>query len=194
MRLGGPGAGRLRRRRAGGRTAVYAGRGLNTYLLQNLLPNRELLASAGELQAILLNNNDFLTTRISYRLDLKGPSALVQTACSTGLVAVHMACQACSPGSVTWRSPARSRSPCRSSPATLPGGERDVRRRPLPRLRRPSRRRRRGGGAGMVVLKRLAEAVADGDYVHAVIRGSAVNNDGGARVGFTAPASPARRR
>jgi len=173
---------------AGGRTAVYAGAGLNTYLLQNLLPNRELLASAGELQAILLNNNDFLTTRISYRLDLKGPSALVQTACSTGLVAVHMACQGllageCDlalAGAVSITVPQLSGylyqegsvmsvdGHCRAFDAQAGGAV-------------------EGAGAGMVVLKRLAEAVADGDYVHAVIRGSAVNNDGGARVGFTAP-------
>ena len=172
----------------GGRTAVFAGAGLNTYLLQNLLPNRELLAKVGELPAILLNNNDFLTTRISYKLDLRGPSALVQTACSTGLVAVHMACQSllggeCDmalAGAVSITFPQLSgylhqeggvMSPdghCRAFDAQAGGAV-------------------EGAGAGMVVLKRLADAIADGDFVHAVIRGSAANNDGASRVGFTAP-------
>jgi acyl transferase domain-containing protein len=172
----------------GGRTAVFAGAGLNSYLLQNLLPNRELLANVGELQAILLNNNDFLTTRISYKLDLRGPSALVQTACSTGLVAVHMACQSllggeCDmalAGAVSITFPQLSgylhqeggvMSPdghCRAFDAQAGGAV-------------------EGAGAGIVVLKRLADAIADGDFVHAVIRGSAANNDGASRVGFTAP-------
>jgi acyl transferase domain-containing protein len=173
---------------AGGRTAVFAGAGLNTYLLHNLLPDRELLASAGELQAILLNNNDFLTTRISYKLDLRGPSALVQTACSTGLMAVHMACQSLLGGecdmalagavSITFPQVAGYlhqeggvMSPdghCRAFDAQAGGAV-------------------EGAGAGMVVLKRLADALADGDFVHAVIRGSAANNDGASRAGFTAP-------
>ncbi|HEV7516622.1 MAG TPA: beta-ketoacyl synthase N-terminal-like domain-containing protein, partial [Thermoanaerobaculia bacterium] len=173
---------------AGGRTAVFAGAGLNSYLLHNLLPNRELLANVGELQAILLNNNDFLATRISYKLDLRGPSALVQTACSTGLMAVHVACQSllggeCDlalAGAVSITFPQRAgylhqeggvMSPdghCRAFDARAGGAV-------------------EGAGAGMVVLKRLAEALADGDFVHAVIRGSAANNDGAGKVGFTAP-------
>ncbi len=173
---------------AGLRTAVFAGAGLNTYLLHHVLPNRELLKNAGELQAILLNNNDFLTTRISYKLDLRGPSILVQTACSTGLVAVHMACQSLLGGecdlalagavSITFPQIAgylhqqgSVMSPdghCRAFDAAAGGAV-------------------EGAGAGMVVLKRLADALADGDTIHAVLRGSAANNDGASRAGFTAP-------
>jgi acyl transferase domain-containing protein len=173
---------------AGARTAVFAGAGLNTYLLHHILPRRELLQNVGELPAILLNNNDFLTTRISYKLDLRGPSALVQTACSTGLVAVHMACQSLLGGecdlalagavSITFPQIAGYlhqeggvMSPdghCRAFDAAAGGAV-------------------EGAGAGMVVLKRLADALADGDTVHAVIRGSAANNDGASRAGFTAP-------
>jgi acyl transferase domain-containing protein len=176
----GPGAGR--------RAAVFAGAGLNTYLLHNILPNRELLQNAGELQAILLNNNDFLTTRISYKLDLRGPSVLVQTACSTGLVAVHMASQSLLGGecdlalagavSITFPQVAGYlhqeggvMSPdghCRAFDAAAGGAV-------------------EGAGAGIVVLKRLADAIADGDTIHAVLRGSAANNDGASRAGFTAP-------
>jgi acyl transferase domain-containing protein len=173
---------------AGLRTAVFAGAGLNTYLLHHVLPHRELLKNVGELPAILLNNNDFLTTRISYKLDLRGPSVLVQTACSTGLVAVHMACQSLLGGecdlalagavSITFPQIAGYlhqeggvMSPdghCRAFDAAAGGAV-------------------EGAGAGMVVLKRLADAIADGDTVHAVLRGSAANNDGASRAGFTAP-------
>jgi len=79
--------------RAGGRAAVYAGSGTSSYVFSNLLPNAGLLATVGGLQAMLLNDRDFLATRLSYKLDLKGPSVVVQTACSTGLTAVHMASQ-----------------------------------------------------------------------------------------------------
>ncbi len=174
--------------RTAARVAVFAGAGLNSYLLSNLLPDRALLERVGELQAILLNNNDFLTTRISYKLDLKGPSALVQTACSTALVAVHMACQSllggeCDmalAGGVSITVPQVTgylyqdggvMSPdghCRAFDARAGGAV-------------------EGGGAGMVLLKRLTDALADGDHIHAVIRGSATNNDGAGRVGFTAP-------
>ncbi len=174
--------------RTAARIAVFAGAGFNSYLLSNLLPDRALLARVGELQALLLNNNEFLTTRISYKLDLRGPSALVQTACSTALVAVHMACQSllggeCDmalAGGVSITVPQVSgylhqeggvMSPdgrCRAFDARAAGAV-------------------EGGGAGLVVLKRLADALADGDHVHAVIRGSATNNDGAGRVGFTAP-------
>ncbi len=174
--------------RTAARIAVFAGAGLNSYLLANLLPDPALRARGGELQAILLNNNDFLTTRISYTLDLRGPSALVQTACSTALVAVHLACQSllggeCDmalAGGVSITVPQIAgylyqdggvMSPdgrCRAFDAAAGGAV-------------------EGGGAGLVVLKRLADALADGDAIHAVIRGSATNNDGAGRAGFTAP-------
>ena len=71
-----------------GRVGVYAGSGLNTYILRNLAPNRELMATAGDYQILIGNDKDFLPTRVSYKLDLKGPSYNVNTACSTSLVAV----------------------------------------------------------------------------------------------------------
>ena len=181
---------------AGGRIGVWAGSGVSSYLISNLLPpgdrggreRQERLASLGALQVLLLNDRDFLATRTSYALDLKGPSASVQTACSTSLVAVHMACQnlfagECDlalAGGVSISLPLRSgylfqegsvASPdghCRAFDAAAAGAV-------------------EGNGCGIVVLKRLAEAVADGDRVYAVIRGSAVNNDGAAKAGFTAP-------
>ncbi|MEA2604415.1 MAG: hypothetical protein QOF89_5407 [Acidobacteriota bacterium] len=174
--------------RVGGRAAVYAGSGTSSYLFSNLLPNAGLLATVGGLQAMLLNDRDFLATRLSYKLDLKGPSVLVQTACSTGLTAVHMASQSllsgesdlALAGAVSIALPSKDgylfqeggiASPdghCRAFDAAAGGAV-------------------VGNGAAVVVLKRLADALEDGDRVYAVIRGSAVNNDGSDRVGFTAP-------
>ena len=79
-------------RRAAGRTGVWAGSGASSYLISNLLPSEASLQALGAFQVLLLNDRDFLATRTSFTLDLKGPSASVQTACSTSLVAVHMAC------------------------------------------------------------------------------------------------------
>jgi len=171
-----------------GRAAVYVGSGTSSYLLSNLLPNLEEMRRAGTLQVLILNDRDFAATRLSYKLNLRGPSAVVQTACSTGLMAVHMACQSllagetdlAVAGAVSITAPIKDgylyqegsiSSPdghCRSFDAGAGGSV-------------------AGTGAGVVVLKRLADALEGGDPVHAVILGSAANNDGSAKVGFTAP-------
>ncbi|HSK77095.1 MAG TPA: beta-ketoacyl synthase N-terminal-like domain-containing protein [Thermoanaerobaculia bacterium] len=171
-----------------GRIAVFGGAGSNAYLLYNLLPNEELLERVGILQAVLMNEGDFLTTRVSYKLNLKGPSVLVQTACSTALVAVHTACQSllsgesdmALAGGVSIDVPQKGGYLYQESSVASPDGHcRAFDERAAGTVN--------GSGAGVVVLKRLADAVADGDVVHAVIRGSAINNDGSAKVGFTAP-------
>ncbi|HEX3126507.1 MAG TPA: type I polyketide synthase, partial [Thermoanaerobaculia bacterium] len=171
-----------------GRIGVWAGSGASSYLISNLLHNQEKLESFGGLQVLLLNDRDFLATRASYELNLRGPSVSVQTACSTSLVAIHMAsqsllggeCDLALAGGVSISAPLRTgylyqegsvMSPdgcCRAFDASASGAV-------------------EGNGCGVVALKRLADAVADGDRIYAVIRGSAVNNDGSAKVGFTAP-------
>ncbi|HEX2078088.1 MAG TPA: amino acid adenylation domain-containing protein [Longimicrobium sp.] len=170
-----------------GPVGVYAGTGAGGYLLHNLLPYAAELASAG-FDVMVGNEKDFLPTRVSYKLGLEGPSLLVQTACSTSLVTVHVACRAllggeCDmalaggvsiasalPRGYTWRdgSIASPDGHCRAFDAAAEGT--------VP-----------GAGAGVVVLKRLADALADGDTIHAVILGSAINNDGAAKVGYMAP-------
>src|SRR5262249_26733770 len=171
-----------------GAVGVYAGATINTYLLNNLITNEALINSLDPVQINITNGGDFLTTRVSYKLNLKGPSHLIQSACSTSLVAVHVACQsllndecdmALAGGvSINVR--------LRSGYRYLPGG-----------MMSPDGHCRAfdanaqgtvfGSGVGIVVLKRLADAVADRDHVYAIIKGSAINNDGSLKVGYTAP-------
>ena len=172
-----------------GRIGVYAGSGHNAYMPYNLLTNPDLIESVGFfLIRHTGNDKDFLSTRVSYCLDLDGPSINVQTACSTSLVSVHMAsqsllggeCDVALAGGVTVElphargyqyEPGEILSPdghCRSFDANSQGTV-------------------FGSGVGVVVLKRLDDALRDNDCIHAVIRGSAVNNDGSGKVSYLAP-------
>jgi amino acid adenylation domain-containing protein len=166
---------------------VYAGAGLNTYFL-NLLASSAAQEIAGGFQTLISNDKDFLTTRASYKLNLSGPSVTVQTACSTSLVAVHLACRAllyheCDmalAGGVSVGVPQKSGylyeagsvgasdGHCRAFDARASGTV-------------------NGDGVAVVVLKRLTDALVDRDCIHAVIRGTSVNNDGSAKIGYTAP-------
>ena len=172
-----------------GLIGIFGGSGHNAYLSYNLLTNPELVESVG---FFLLrhtgNDKDFLTTRVSYAMNLKGPSVNVQTACSTSLVAVHLAgqsllnreCDMALAGGVTIELPHRQGylalegeilSPdghCRAFDADAGGTV-------------------FGSGVGLVVLRRLEDALAAGDTIHAIIRGSAVNNDGAGKVNYLAP-------
>ena len=170
-----------------GSLGVFAGAALSTYMM-NLVSTTNILQVVGIAPTLIANANDYLTTRVSYKLNLRGPSIDIQTACSTSLVAVHVACQnllsgECNialAGGVTvinpqkggyWYQEGGILSPdghCRAFDAGANGTV-------------------GGNGVGIVVLKRLEDALADGDTIHAVIRGSAVNNDGSAKVGYTAP-------
>jgi acyl transferase domain-containing protein len=170
-----------------GRIGVYAGSGPNSYLF-NLLAGRELMPTAEDFQLILGNDRDHLATAISYKLDLRGPSLTIQTACSTSLVAVHLACQSlligeCDlalAGGVSIGVPQRAGYLHQEGMILSPDGH-----------CRAFDARAQGtvgsSGAGLVVLRRLSEAIADSDTVMAIIRGSAINNDGAAKAGFTAP-------
>jgi acyl transferase domain-containing protein/thioesterase domain-containing protein len=173
--------------RYAGRIGVFAGASPNTYLL-NLYSHPEIIRSISGLQANIASEKDHLTTLVSYKLNLKGPGVTVQTACSTSLVAVHLACQSLLNGECDMALAggvcigARQKvgylhhegdvlSPdgyCRTFDADANGTV-------------------AGNGAGIVLLKRLDDAIADGDQIHAVIRGSAINNDGSQKVGYTAP-------
>lgn len=171
-----------------GAIGVYAGVGMNTYLLNNLYPNRNLLESLGDFQVMIGNDKDFLSTCVSYKLNLKGPSINVQTACSTSLVAVHLAsqsllngeCDMALAGGVTVRVPEKAGYFYREGMIFSPDGH-------CRAFDARSQGTVGGSGVGIVVLKRLEDALADGDCIHAVIKGSAINNDGSLKVGYTAP-------
>ena len=172
-----------------GRTiGIYAGSSLNSYFMSQLLPNRDLLASVGGYQLMIGNDKDFLTTRASYKLDLHGPSMAIQTACSTSLVAVQVACQAllrgeCDmalAGAVSITFPQRTGYQYQEGMIFSPDGSC----RPFDA---DARGTRSGAGAGIVALKRLDDAITDHDTIHAVILGVAINNDGAGKAGFTAP-------
>ena len=169
-----------------GRIGVYAGVGINAYLHHaGLLGLREL---SERYQAFISNDKDFVPTRVSYKLDLTGPSVNVQTACSSSLVAVHLACQALAAGDcdmalaggVSIRVPQHAGYLHEPAGIGSPDGHCRV-------FDEQAAGTVFGSGAGLVVLKPLAAALADGDTVHAVIRGTAINNDGGRKLGYTAP-------
>ncbi|MFB2772378.1 SDR family NAD(P)-dependent oxidoreductase [Pelatocladus sp. BLCC-F211] len=164
---------------------VYAGTSFGSYLL-NIYSNYELIASVGDKQIEKATSPDYVTTLVSYKLNLQGPSYAVQTTCSSSLVAVHLACQSllsgeCDialAGGVSISTAVgylykeggieSADGHCRAFDAKASGTV-------------------KGRGLGLVVLKRFEEAIADGDCIHAVIKGSAINNDGSDKVSYTAP-------
>jgi phthiocerol/phenolphthiocerol synthesis type-I polyketide synthase E len=177
-----------------GSVGVYAGCGINSYLINNVnpnrgfFPNRTFLESVYDFQQLVANESDHLSTRVSYKLNLTGPSISLQTACSTSLVAVHLACQALLMGDCDMALAGGS-SICVPQGAgylaeegmvTSPDGHTrafDVK----------GRGTLFGSGVGAILLKPLPAAMADRDAIYAVIKGSAINNDGASKVGFTAP-------
>ncbi|MFI5836654.1 type I polyketide synthase [Micromonospora sp. NPDC051300] len=172
-----------------GHVGVYAGSAISTYLLA-LLADPALVASVGGYRILLANDKDHLTTRVAHQLDLRGPAVTVQTACSTSLVAVHVATQAllareCDmalAGGVAVSLPQVSGYRYEPQGIMSPDGH-------CRAFDAEARGTVAGNGAGVVMLKRLADALADGDTVHAVVLGSAVNNDGAGKSGYTAPSA-----
>ena len=177
-----------------GSIGVWAGSGINSYLLYNLVTGHDYLArlvggyQQGESAAQFSNDRDFLATRVSYKLNLRGPSLTVQTACSTSLVAVVQACQAlwgyqtdmALAGGVSITFPQRRGYVYQEGAIASADGHTRT-------FDAAAQGTVFSSGAGVVLLKRLEEAQADGDRVVAVIRGAAINNDGAGKVSFTAP-------
>lgn len=174
-----------------GAISVYAGAAISLYQMSVMMANYDVLRSSDSLRTLFATGvaNDYLATRVAYKLRLRGPAVTIQTACSTSLVAVHMACQSLLSGEsdVALAGGVSVQSSCfKSGYMYSEGGmtSPDGRCRPFDE-----------GAAGTiftdgsacVVLKRLADALADGDQIYAVIRGTAVNNDGAEKLGFAAP-------
>ncbi|HEX6292515.1 MAG TPA: beta-ketoacyl synthase N-terminal-like domain-containing protein, partial [Herpetosiphonaceae bacterium] len=177
-----------------GLIGVYGGTSSNSY--QHLVhAHAQTLKAVGHLQADIGNARDYLTTRVSYKLNLQGPSVVVQTACSTSLVAVHIACQSllsgeCDmalAGGVSIQVPQQAGYFYQEGGVAAPDG----------RCRAFDARAQGavpGSGVGIVVLKRLQDALDAGDTIHAAIKGSAINNDGATKAGFTAPSVDGQAR
>ncbi|GCE15768.1 type I polyketide synthase [Tengunoibacter tsumagoiensis] len=171
-----------------GLVGVFAGSGFCSYLLNNLYGNPEVMELAGKLQIAVGNERDSLASTVSYKLNLKGPSIAVQTFCSTSLVAVHLAsqsllnyeCDIALAGGVAITVPQESGYLYENGGIVSPDGE-------CRTFDAQAQGSVMGNGIGVVALKRFEEAVEDGDHIYAIIRGSAVNNDGSVRVGYTAP-------
>lgn len=173
-----------------GSIGVFAGTGANTYFINNVLPNQHLIENVGSLLVTTLNEKDYVASRTAYELDLKGPAVSVHSACSTSLLAIAEAvaslrngqCNVALAGGSSITSPVNSGhlysagtmlsadGHCRSFDASSDGTV-------------------FSDGAGVVLLKRLEEAIHDGDTIYAVIKGTGVNNDGADKGSFTAPNS-----
>lgn len=172
-----------------GAIGVYAGCGMGSYFYFNLCSNPDLVDQTG---MFLLrhtgNDKDFLATRVSHIFDLKGPSINLQTACSTSLVAVHFATQAllngeCDmalAGGVTIELPHARGYLFTEGEILSPDGQCHA-------FDHRAQGTVFGSGAGAVVLRRAVDAVRDGDHIWAILKGSAVNNDGAAKAGYLAP-------
>jgi len=165
--------------------SIYGGAAMNTYFIQSGMMSR---FSDEYLPTLLGNDNSFLTTRVSYKLNLKGPSVTVQTACSTGLIAVHTACMSLlnHESKMALAGGVSVRAPHHTGYLHQEGSvfSRDGHCRPFDAKASGTIF---GSGVGMVVLKRYADAVEDRDHIYAVIKGSAINNDGSAKTDYTAP-------
>ncbi|ELR97351.1 type I polyketide synthase [Gloeocapsa sp. PCC 73106] len=182
-----------------GVVALYAGAALNTYLLNQIYPNRDqldpqdsleivTLDSLGGFQMMVSNDKDYLTTRVSYKLNLTGPSVNVQTACSTSLTAVHLAiqslqdrsCDLAIAGGVSVQIPQTTGYLYQEGLIVSPDGH-------CRAFDAKAQGTVFGNGVGLVVLKPLNQAIADKDHIYAVIKGSGIANDGGTKVNYLAP-------
>jgi amino acid adenylation domain-containing protein len=169
---------------------VFAGMHHGTYFQRHIAPRTDLVERVGAFPLSLLNEHDYVTTRVAHKLNLTGPAIDVQTACSTSLVAICQAvdslraghCDMALAGGVSIQCPPRAGYVYQAGAMFSP----DARTRTFDR---DAKGTVFSDGAVIVLLKRLADAIADGDPIHALIRGTAVNNDGRAKGSFTGPSS-----
>ncbi len=182
-------------------TGVYAGCSPSTYFLRNVCGNRQFLEdyTAGyqvsHYPALLGSNVDFLATRVSYKLNLRGPAYTLQAGCSTSLLAVCQAaralqtfdCDMALAGGVSITFPQERGYPYQEGGMVSRDGH-------VRAFDSEAQGTVFGSGAGVVVLNRLENAVADGDLIIGIIRGFATNNDGAGKVGYTAPSVEGQAR
>ncbi len=169
-----------------GPIGVFGGCDMSTYMYQ-VYTYLDPMTPASPM-ALIGNDKDYLTTQVSYKLNLKGPSMAIQTSCSTSLVAVGVACQSlwshsCDmalAGGVSIAVPQKQGYYYQAGGILSPDGH-------CRTFDAEGQGTVVGNGVGMVLLKRLSDALADGDMIHALIKGAALNNDGSLKVGYTAP-------
>jgi amino acid adenylation domain-containing protein len=167
---------------------VFAGVSANTYFLNNVLRNPDVLEKIGLFGAQLLNEKDYVASRVAYKLDLLGPALSIHTACSTSLVAISEAffalqegrCEMALAGGASVLCPQNAGHVYQEGAMLSKDGH-------TLSFSEDSNGTVFSDGAGVVLLKRLDDALRDGDEVLAVIRGAAINNDGGLKPSFTAP-------
>lgn len=169
-----------------GDIGVFASSGRDYYFMERVLPSVQHSMPVNMLQAILANDKDFLSSRVSYKLNLTGPSVTLQSACSSSLVSIQMACESLRSGmsdmalaggvSIFYNYGYQYQEQMIESPdGYCRAFDKDAQGTVLT------------SGIGVVVLKRLSDAISDKDCIHAIIRGGAINNDGANKMAFTAP-------
>ncbi|MCB0809398.1 MAG: amino acid adenylation domain-containing protein, partial [Flavobacteriales bacterium] len=171
-----------------GPIGVYAGIGNNTYYTRNVLGHPELIEQVGSFQVMTGNEKDYIATRLAFEFDLRGPALSIHTACSTSLVAIAEACKAlrngdCDmalAGGIAITVPINSGIIYNEGGMYSPDGSTRT-------FDAAGKGTSFSDGVGIVVLRRLEDALADGDHIHAVVHGVAVNNDGSDKASFTAP-------
>lgn len=171
-----------------GSIGVYAGKGLNNYLLKNLLRRPGSFEDILDFQTIIYNDKDFISTQVNYKFNLTGPGVCIQSACSTSLVAIQLAyqalltyqCDVAISGGTHLINPRTKGMLYKEGEIYSPDG-----------VCRPFDKNASGTlfgeGVGVVVLKRLEDALNDRDHIYGVIRGAAINNDGSQKVSYAAP-------
>lgn len=170
------------------RVGVFASTGMSFYLLKHILSDPELLKNVDDYQLLMSNDKDFLATRLSYLFNLQGPSVNLQTGCSSSLVSVHYACQSllngeCDmalAGGVSLTIPQEQGYLYQKEMIGSPDGH-------CYAFDGRAQGTVKSNGVGVVLLKPLNYALRDQDPIYAVIRATAVNNDGANKVGYTAP-------
>ncbi len=170
------------------RIGVYGAVARNTYLVNNVITHPRFFRSVDDFQLGITLEKDFPATRVAYQLDLRGPALNVQTACSSSGVALHLACENILLGEsdIILVGGGRIQPPLyvghmhKEGHALSPDGY-------VRAFDAEANGMVRGHGMAFIVIKKLEQALADGDTIHAVIKGSAIGNDGSGKVGFTAP-------
>src|SRR5690606_16581304 len=169
---------------------VFAGMNNGTNLQRHVSAHPELVAKLGAVQVVVANEKDYIATRVAHKLNLTGPAISTHTACSTSLVAICQAvdslraghCDMALAGGASVTCPPRSGYLYQEGAMLSPDGHTRA-------FDKDANGTVFSDGAAVVLLKRLSDALADGDQVHALIRGGAINNDGGDKASFTAPSS-----